>query len=83
MAAKDKSAQFDLTGTYTAVKENELIEYTMDGEDARKVSIKFTQNGDKTDISETFEMENENPEEMQRGGWQSILDNFKKHAESV
>lgn len=83
MAAKDKSAQFDLTGTYTAVKENELIEYTMDGHDERKVSNKFMANGDSTDISVTFDMENENSEEMQRGGWQAILDNFKKHAESI
>lgn len=83
MAAKDKSAQFDFSGTYTTVKENELIEYTMDGDDARKVSIKFTPNGDSTDISETFEMENENTEEMQRGGWQAILDNFKKYTESI
>lgn len=83
MAAKDKSATFDFTGTYTAIKEHELIEYTMDGEDARKVSITFSPKGDATEVTETFEMENENPEEMQRGGWQAILDSFKKHAESI
>ncbi|MBI1863499.1 SRPBCC family protein [Candidatus Microgenomates bacterium] len=83
MAAKDKSAMFDLTGTYTAIREHELIEYTMDGEDARKVSTTFKQNGDTTDISTTFDMENENSVEMQRGGWQAILNNFKKHAESI
>lgn len=82
MAAKDKSASFDLTGEYTAVKENELIEYTMDGDDKRKVSTTFTQNGDMTDISETFDMENENNEDMQRAGWQAILDNYKKYVES-
>ncbi len=32
MSAKDKSSSFDFTGTYTEVKENELIEYDMDPE---------------------------------------------------
>lgn len=83
MAAKDKSASFDFTGTYTTVKENELIEYTMDGDEKRNVSVTFKQNGDMTEITETFDMENENSEELQRGGWQSILDNYKKQVESV
>jgi hypothetical protein len=36
-----------------------------------------------TRVSETFELENQNSEELQRGGWQAILDNFKQHAESL
>lgn len=81
MAAKDKSSRFDFTGTYTKVGEHEVIEYTMD--DGRKVSVKFEKlNDNSTKITETFDLENENPEEMQRNGWQAILDNFKKHVES-
>jgi uncharacterized protein YndB with AHSA1/START domain len=80
MAAKDKSVSFDFGGVYTAVDENERIDYTMG--DGRTVSNTFKQNGDMTDISVTFELENENTEDMQRGGWQAILDNFKKHTES-
>lgn len=33
-------------------------------------------------VTETFDAENENPVEMQRGGWQAILDNFKAYAEA-
>jgi len=81
MAAKDKSTQFDFTGIYTNVKLNELIEYTMDGEDKRKASIHFVQEGDSVKVSVTFDMEHENSREMQEQGWQSILNNFKKHVE--
>jgi uncharacterized protein YndB with AHSA1/START domain len=80
MAAKDGSFSFDFGGVYTKVEPYKTIEYTMG--DGRKVKISFTNLGSSTKISETFEAENENPEEMQRGGWQAILNNFKKHAEA-
>lgn len=80
MQAKDKSFEFDFTGTYTNVKEHELIEYIMD--DGRSANIQFKDNGDGTvKVTVIFEAEATNPEEMQRGGWQAILDNFKKQAE--
>lgn len=80
MAAKDGSASFDFGGVYTAVKEHDLIEYNMD--DGRHVKIEFSQSPEGVKIVETFDPENENPEDMQRGGWQSILDNFKKYTEN-
>jgi uncharacterized protein YndB with AHSA1/START domain len=80
MAARDKSSAFDFTGTYTAIKENELIEYDLD--DGRHVKVEFVQSPDGVKITETFDPENENPEEAQRAGWQAILDNFKKYVES-
>jgi uncharacterized protein YndB with AHSA1/START domain len=80
MAAKDKSSSFDFTGIYTAVKEHELIEYTMD--DGRRVKVEFTQLPEGVKITETFDPEKENPEDVQRSGWQAILDNFKKYVES-
>lgn len=80
MAAKDGSVSFDFGGTYTTVKEHESIAYTLD--DNRKVSINFTQVGDDTKVTETFEAEDINPIEMQRDGWQAILNNFKKYTES-
>jgi uncharacterized protein YndB with AHSA1/START domain len=79
MEAKDGSAGFDFGGTYDDVKTNELIGYTMD--DGRKVKVTFKANGNETQITETFEAEETNPVEMQRMGWQSILDNFKKYTE--
>src|SRR5687767_6209809 len=82
MAAKDKSTSFDFTGTYTAVKEHELIEYDMDGEDQRHVKVEFVTTPEGVKVVETFDPENENSEEMQRSGWQAILNNFKTYAES-
>ncbi len=80
MAAKDGSTSFDFTGTYTKVVPNRLIEYTIDG--GRKVSVKFLGKENKTKVSETFEAENENSLELQKAGWQAILENFKKCVES-
>lgn len=83
MSAKDKSAGFDFGGVYTAVKNHELIEYDMDGDDKRHVKIEFTKVPEGIKIRETFDIEHENSKEMQRSGWQSIMDNFKKYTESV
>jgi uncharacterized protein YndB with AHSA1/START domain len=80
MAAKDKSASFDFTGVYTAVKEHALIEYTMD--DGRRVKIEFVEQPDGVKVTETFDPETQNTEEKQRTGWQAILDNFKKYVEN-
>lgn len=82
MAAKDKSASFDLTGIYTNVKEHQLIEYDMDGADKRHVKTEFAQLPEGVKVMVTFDPENENPEDMQRNGWQAISDNFKKYVES-
>lgn len=80
MEAKDGSFGFDFWGIYDEVKPNELIKYTMG--DGRKTEITFSATGEETKVVETFEAENEHTLEMQRAGWQAILDNFKKYAES-
>ncbi len=80
MEARDGSAGFDFGGVYDEVKTNELIAYTMD--DGRKVKINFTSQGNTTKVVETFEAENENSIEIQQGGWQAILDSFKKYTET-
>ena len=81
MEAKDGSFGFDFGGQYDEVKTNELITYTMD--DGRKVKINFTALSDTTEVVESFEAEDENPVEIQQGGWQSILDNFKNYTEAL
>lgn len=81
MRAKDKSAGFDFSGVYDEVIEHEKLAYTIEG--GRQVSIIFEQVEDGVEVTETFEMEHENSEEMQRAGWQSILDNFKTYTERV
>ena len=81
MAAKDGSMSFDFEGVYTAVREHALIEYSI--ADGRNVKITFEGKGMETHVTETFEAENIHSLEMQRGGWQAILDNFKKYSEQV
>ena len=80
MEAKDGSAGFDFIGVYDEVKTNNVIAYTM--EDGRTAKIIFTSAGKNVKIVETFEAETENTLELQRTGWQMILDNFKKHVET-
>ena len=80
MEAKDGSFGFDFGGVYDEVKKNELIEYTMG--DGRKVVVTFAGNGNETKVVETFDAENTHSIEMQQGGWQAILDNFKKYTEA-
>jgi predicted 3-demethylubiquinone-9 3-methyltransferase (glyoxalase superfamily)/uncharacterized protein YndB with AHSA1/START domain len=79
MAAKDGSAAFDFCGVYDEVVENSRIDYTMD--DGRMVENLFEERDGKTHVLVTFETENTHSQEMQRAGWQAILDNFKKYAE--
>ena len=80
MEAKDGSMGFDFGGVYDEVKNHELIAYTLG--DGRKVSIVFSANANTTTVTENFEAEDTNPLEMQQGGWQSIMDNFKQYTES-
>jgi uncharacterized protein YndB with AHSA1/START domain len=80
MEAKDGSEGFDFEGTYTEVRPNDLIAYVMP--DGRKVSIKFTPQADQTLVEVAFDPETENSDELQRGGWQAILDNFKAYTEA-
>lgn len=80
MEAKDGSFGFDFGGVYTEVKQHEKIDYVLG--DNRTVKITFISNGNQTKVLETFDAENENSLEMQRTGWQMILNNFKKHVES-
>ena len=81
MSAKDGSASFDFIGTYDDVQKHKTIAYMM--EDGRTAKITFTDTGKAVKIVETFEAETENTPELQRAGWQTILDNFKKHVETV
>ena len=79
MAAKDGSMQFDFEGIYSIVNENKLIAYEL--ADGRQVKITFEENDGQTQLTETFDPEDQHPIEMQKVGWQSILNNFKKYTE--
>lgn len=81
MEARDGSFGFDFGGIYDEVHPLEKIAYTMD--DGRKVQIDFLPEADHVRVIERFDAETENSPEMQQAGWQAILDNYRKHVESV
>lgn len=80
MEAKDGSFGFDFEGVYTEVAEKEALAYAL--EDGRRVRVTFTPEGDAVRVATVFDAETENDIEMQRDGWQAILDNFRRYAES-
>lgn len=80
MEAKDGSFGFDFGGTYDEVVTHKTIAYTLG--DGRKARINFGATGSQTWVTVTFDAETQNPIEMQKGGWQAILDNFKKYVEN-
>ena len=80
MESKDGKNGFDFEGTYTRIIENKQIDYTII--DGRAVSIHFSGANNATRIIESFEVEATNPVEIQKKGWQTILNNFKSYVES-
>lgn len=81
MAARDGSFSFDFSGVYDDVQPQKLIAYTM--ADGRTCAIIFAEEGGSTRITESFDAETLNSVEMQRTGWQAILDRFKSYTESL
>lgn len=80
MEAKDGSFGFDFTGIYSVVDHHQKIAYGL--EDGRQVSVTFTSIGNTTQVTETFDPENQNSNELQYGGWMAILQSFKQHTET-
>ena len=80
MEAKDRSMGFDFYGVYNNVINHKLIEYTMG--DGRKAKVVFKEDNNKVEVVEIFEAEHENTFELQKIGWQSILNSFRRHTEA-
>lgn len=80
MEAKDGSMGFDFEGSFTKVEPRDSIHFEL--EDERVVTVEFTEGANGVRVVETFDAEDENSAEQQKQGWQSILNNFKKHVES-
>lgn len=77
MEAKDGSVGFDFEGTYTRIVPHDTIEYRLG--DGREVVVEFLERAADVLVKETFDAETENPPELQRAGWQAILDNFGRY----
>lgn len=81
MEARDGSHGFDFIGQYIEVKRLERIRYMLGPE--REVTVEFRSVEGGTEVSETFTPESIHPLELQRSGWQAILDNYKQYAEGA
>lgn len=79
MEARDGSFGFDLNGTFTKIDMPNVLHYNL--EDDRRVEVSFIEKDGITHVVQEFELETENNEDLQRAGWQAILENFKKHTE--
>ncbi|MEN5054262.1 MULTISPECIES: SRPBCC family protein [Sphingobacterium] len=80
MEAKDGSFGFDFEGIYDKVELFKELAYSMN--DGRKVRTVFTEKDGKTTLSTVFDAESENEVEVQKQGWQAILNSFVKYVES-
>ncbi|RNL94479.1 activator of HSP90 ATPase [Sinomicrobium pectinilyticum] len=80
MEAKDGSFGFDFEATYNQIVDYKKIVYTI--ADSRKVTTDFRDLDGSTEVITIFDAETTNPIEMQREGWQAILDNFKTYTET-
>ena len=81
MASRNGNERFDFSGVYTQITPEKSIAYQLG--DHRKVHVTFTEQGNAVLVTETFDPEQANAADMQRAGWQAILDNFKRHAEKA
>jgi uncharacterized protein YndB with AHSA1/START domain len=79
MEARDGSFGFDFDVTYTAINPGRSLSYTFDG---RNAEVLFEEQKDATLVTIQFDPESENPVELQKSGWQAILNNFKSYVES-
>jgi len=79
MEAKDGSFGFDFEAIYTEIKDGSQFTYEFGG---RCATVKINNLGSQTEVVVTFDPENENPVEMQKGGWQAILNNFKQYVDN-
>jgi uncharacterized protein YndB with AHSA1/START domain len=80
MEAKDGSFGFDFEAYYTIINPGENFTYEFDG---RTVIVAFNDNNASTEVIVSFDPETENPIELQKNGWQAILNNFKKYCEQI
>jgi len=78
MEARDGSFGFDFDAVYTEIQHGEYFTYEFGG---RFATVQFTSKGEATEVVVTFDPESENPLELQRAGWQAILNNFKSYTE--
>ncbi len=80
MEAKDGSMGFDFAGTYTNIIEHKLIEYSFGD---RVAKVEFNPGASGVVVRVTFESEATHSLDQQRAGWQAILNNFARYAQTL
>lgn len=80
MEAKDGSFGFDFDAVYTEIQQYKNFTYEFGG---RLAKVEFKEQGKLTEVTVTFDPETENSLELQKNGWQAILNNFKKYVETI
>ncbi len=80
MEAKDGSFGFDFAGTYTEVVPHARIAYAFGD---RSAEVSFAQGPGGVTVTVRFDAETTHSPEQQHEGWQSILNNFKRHVEGL
>lgn len=80
MEAKDGSFGFDFEAVYTEIQPGNSFTYVF-GE--RYATVSFQETQEQTEVTLVFDPETENPLELQKQGWQAILNHFKKYVETV
>jgi uncharacterized protein YndB with AHSA1/START domain len=78
MEARDGSFGFDFDAIYSELREGERFTYIFGG---REATVTFQDLAGATEVIVRFDPESENTPEIQRQGWQAILDNFKRYTE--
>lgn len=79
MEARDGSMGFDFAGVYEEVDAPKAL--TLRFDDGRRARTTFAPEGTKTRVRTVFDPESTHPAEMQRNGWQAILDSFAAYVE--
>ena len=80
MEARDGSFDFDFEAVYTEITKGKHFTYEFGG---RIATVQFKDEGNQTLVTVSFDPESENPVDLQKAGWQAILDNFKKYTETT
>ena len=80
MEAKDGSVGFDFSGVWVTVEPTNSLEQRLD--DGRIVRVSFQVTDEGVSVTEEFDAEDENSEDLQRAGWQMILESFKRYVET-
>jgi hypothetical protein len=79
MEARDGSFGFDFEAIYTEINNQESFTYQFGD---RLATIEFNNKNNQTEVIITFDPETENSIELQKNGWQAILNYFKEYVES-